>query len=64
LLVTTPSERIPAFQALFASGLGFDVARIGHVTDAQSLLLTSNDGIVLESGVQDMVRAFKATLDW
>jgi phosphoribosylformylglycinamidine synthase len=64
MLVTTPRDRMPAFEELFKSSLGFDAALIGHVEDTQSLLLTGNDGVVLESGIRDMVRAFKATLDW
>jgi phosphoribosylformylglycinamidine synthase len=64
LLVTVPRGAIPAFQELFAANLGFDAALIGHVTDTASLVLTSRDAPILDVPVEDLARAFKATLDW
>ncbi len=64
LLVTVPRDKALTFQEMFKAGLGFDAALIGNVSDAQSLILTSNDTIVLESPVNTLAQAFKATLNW
>ena len=64
LLVTVPRDNIRDFQELFKASLGFDGALIGNVSDTQSLTLTSNDSLVLESPVNVLAQAFKATLNW
>ena len=64
LLVTVTRDKALTFQEMFKTSLGFDAALIGNVSDAQSLILTSNDTVVLESPVNMLAQAFKATLNW
>ncbi len=64
LLVTVPREKIPAFQRLFAARLGHDAALIGNVTDTDELVVATGGQVALTGKVEDLARAFKATLDW
>ncbi len=64
LLVTVPRDHIPAFQELFAAHLGKDAALIGNTADTGELTLARGEEEVIRLGVEELARAFKATLDW
>lgn len=39
-------------------------ARIGEVTDTGRLTMTSGDSVLVDASVEDLTKAFKATLNW
>ena len=61
LLVTVPVVNIPAFEALFR---GQVFAKIGETTDSPDLVIRNVGVQVLSEPVEELARAFKATLDW
>ncbi|MDL2290547.1 phosphoribosylformylglycinamidine synthase [Desulfovibrio sp. OttesenSCG-928-F20] len=68
LLLTVPVEHTHAFESLFSqvSGcqLGFDAALVGNVSDTGRLVIASGDSVLADLPVEELARAFKATLDW
>ncbi|MDR1946904.1 MAG: phosphoribosylformylglycinamidine synthase [Desulfovibrio sp.] len=67
LLLTVPEDNVKDFEALCAARpgccLGVDAARIGVVSDGDTLTLVTGGSVVLDAGVEELARAFKATLD-
>lgn len=61
LLLTVKAQQVPLFESLCAAGL---CARIGEVTHDKTLTLTSGQSLLCTEKVEDLARAFKATLDW
>jgi phosphoribosylformylglycinamidine synthase len=61
LLATVPQENAAAFEALFK---GQCFACIGVATDDSRLTITRDDAVILAEPVEELARAFKATLDW
>ena len=42
----------------------YEDPRIGEVTDTGRLTMSTGDSVLLDAPVDDLARAFKATLDW
>ena len=61
LVVSVSPENEAAFEALFA---GQTFARIGETTDDGRFSVVNTGADVLEVDVEELARAFKATLDW
>ncbi len=61
LLVSVSPQKTPLFESVMA---GTCFARIGTVTDNGLLTITSDDSILCHEPVENLVKAFKATLDW
>jgi phosphoribosylformylglycinamidine synthase len=66
LLLAVPENRTRDFEALCAASgcrLGIDAARIGVVTAGETLTFVAGGSVVLESGAEEMARAFKSALN-
>ncbi|MGL1861010.1 MAG: AIR synthase-related protein [Pseudodesulfovibrio sp.] len=61
LVVTVPADKQAAFEAAFA---GQVCECIGKVSDSSKLIGRLDDTLILDADVQELVGAFKATLDW
>ncbi|MFH1914895.1 MAG: AIR synthase-related protein [Pseudomonadota bacterium] len=61
LVVSVPPAHAVAFEARFA---GQCLARIGTVDDSRALQVIHGGAPVLTEPVEELARAFKATLDW
>ena len=61
LIVSVRPDLAPLLDAL---GMWQICRRIGTVTGTGALTLRSGDSVVLRESVDDLARAFKATLDW
>ncbi len=61
LVVTVSADKQAAFEAAFA---GQVCECIGKVSDSSKLIGRLDDTLILDADVQELVGAFKATLDW
>lgn len=64
LLVTVPRNNILEFQNIWEDELGCSMALIGNVTDTDELVIAKGEEDVLRLNVEELAKAFKATLDW
>ncbi|MDR2162279.1 MAG: phosphoribosylformylglycinamidine synthase, partial [Desulfovibrio sp.] len=63
-LVTVPPDGVPAFEELLKRFQEEDAACLGSVESSSFLMLRKGSATVCEAEVEDLARAFKATLDW
>jgi len=61
LLVSVRNDRIKDFEDAFAGQI---CARIGHTTEDAALRIEHAKQELMREDVEELARAFKATLDW